>query len=299
MGSPVRKRVRWGYIAALLLGMTLLLPQCVSLRMSDKAITEYFKDAPVKPSFHTLQTGGRSIHYVQIDPATTSADRSVTDSLPVVVFVHGSPGSWDAFIAFFRDSTLYQRARLVSVDRLGFGKSGLGRPEPSLQKQAAAIAAVIKQVTPLRGAVLVGHSLGGPVIVRLAMDYPDRVKSLILVAPSISPDLEKQEWFRPVLASFPFRQLLPAELDVSNREIRPLKGELQQMLPLWASITAPVTVIQGEDDDLVPPGNADFAKRMLTKAPVTSRMLPDMNHFIPWRRPDTIHDAILTALSTP
>ncbi len=307
-----RKRIRWGYIAAVLLGMTLLLPQCVSIRMSDKAITAYFKNSPVKPSFHTLQTGGRSIHYAEIEPSspgpsTASAGRSEPDSLPVVVFVHGSPGSWDAFIAFFNDSTLYRRARLVAVDRLGFGKSGLGQAEPSLQKQAAAIAAVISQVTPnprgpsgrapSRRAVLVGHSLGGPVIVRLAMDYPDRVKSLILVAPSVSPDLEKQEWFRPMLAAFPFRQLLPAELDVSNREIRPLRGELQQMMPLWSSITVPVTVIQGDADNLVPPGNADFAKRMLTHAPVTMQMLPGMNHFIPWRRPDTIHDAILTALS--
>lgn len=143
----------------------------------------------------------------------------------------------------------------------------MGQAEPSLRKQAAAIAAVSGQVTPSGRAVLAGHSLGGPVIVRLATDYPDRVRSLILVAPSISPELEKQEWFRPVLAAFPFRQLLPAELDVSNREIRPLKGELQRMLPLWTSITVPVTVIQGDADNLVPSGNADFAKRMLTQIP--------------------------------
>ena len=294
MHPTTRNRVRWGYIAALLVGIALLLPQCVSIRMSDKAITEYFKNAPVKPLFHTLQTDGRTIHYAQLDPPGPQPD-----SMPLVVFVHGSPGSWDAFIAYFRDSTLYRRARLISVDRLGFGKSGLGRAEPSLQKQAAAIAAVIGQVTPSQRAVLVGHSLGGPVIARLAMDFPHRVRSLILVAPSISPDLEKQEWFRPVLAAFPFRQLLPAELDVSNREIRPLRGELRQMLPRWASITVPVTVIQGDADNLVPPGNADFAKRMLTHAPVTMQMLPGMNHFIPWRRADTIHDAILNALTIP
>ena len=262
--------------------------------MSDKAIAEYFKNAAVKPTFHTLRTIGRSIHYAQLD-----ASGLKTDSLPVVVFVHGSPGSWDAFIAFFKDSTLYRRARLVSVDRLGFGKSGLGHPEGSLQKQAAAVAAVINQVIPSGRAILVGHSLGGPVIARLAMDYPDKVSHLILVAPSIDPDLEKQEWYRPVLGAFPFRQLLPAELDVSNREIRPLRNELLTMVPLWASIRVPVTVIQGDQDDLVPPGNALFAKRVLTNAPVTLQMLPGMNHFIPWRRADTIHDAILNALSPP
>ena len=256
--------------------------------MSDKAVAAYFNDAPVKPTFHSLPADGRVIHYATLETA---------DSLPVVVFVHGSPGPWDAFIAFFKDSTLYHRARLVSVDRLGFGKSGLGQTEGSLQKQAAAVAAVIHQVNPSGRAILVGHSLGGPVIARLAMDYPDKVSHLILVAPSIDPALEKQEWYRPVLGAFPFRQLLPAELDVSNREIRPLRNELLKIVPLWASIRVPVTVIQGDQDDLVPPGNALFAKRVLTQAPTTLLMLPGMNHFIPWRRADTIHDAILNALS--
>ena len=269
----------------------MLLLQCVSLRMSDKAITEYFKEEPVKPSFHTLLSNGRLIHYALI-----TGHQSGTGSLPVVVFVHGSPGSWDAFIAFFKDSSLYNRARLISVDRFGYGKSGLGIPEQSLQKQAAAVAAVIKEVMPSGQALLVGHSLGGPVVARLAMDFPNRVSGLILVAPSIDPALEKQEWYRPALASFPIRYLLPKELDVSNREIKPLKGELMRMMPLWASVTVPVTVIQGDKDDLVPPGNADFAKRMLTHAPVTIQMLPGMNHFIPWRRADTIHDAILNYL---
>ncbi len=258
-------------------------------RKSDKEISDYFQYAAVKPTFHTIQSNGRAVHYAALGP----------DSLPVVVFVHGSPGSWYAFIDFFRDSTLYRRARLVALDRPGFGKSGLGQPEPSLPKQAAALAAVLKQVIPGGRAVLVGHSLGGPVIARFAMDYPDMVRSLILVAPSIDPDLEKKEWFRPLLGSFPFRQLLPGELDASNREIRPLREELVAMLPLWASIRVPVTVIQGDKDDLVPPGNADFARRMLVNAPVTIQMLPGMNHFIPWSRPDTMHDAILKALDAP
>ena len=283
-------RFRWRYVAFLLIAVTLFLPQCVSIRMSDKAVADYFSTASLKPTFHSLPTGGRVIHYAAV---------AATDSLPVVVFVHGSPGSWDAFIAYFKDSTLYRRARLISVDRLGFGKSGLGQPEASLQKQAAAIAAVIDRVTPLGRVVLVGHSLGGPVIARLAMDFPGKVSHLILVAASVDPDLEKQEWFRPVLGAFPVRQLLPTELDVSNREIRPLRGELQAMLPLWATLRVPVTVIQGDADDLVPPGNALFAQRMLVNAPVTMQMLPGMNHFIPWRRADTIHDAILNALLPP
>ena len=77
--------------------------------------------------------------------------------------------------------------------------------------------------------------------------------------------------------------MLPDGLVVANREIRALKPELNQMLPLWPNITQRVTVIQGEKDDLVPPENADFAERMLTRASsVRVVRIPEMNHFIPW-----------------
>jgi pimeloyl-ACP methyl ester carboxylesterase len=134
------------------------------------------------PSFHSIKTGNRIIHYAEIGP----------NSSPLVVFVHGSPGSWTAFIDFFKDSTLYKHAHLVSVDRLGFGKSGLGKVEASMQKQAQAIADVIKVAAPNSRAILVGHSLGGPVIARVAMDYSQQVRGLIIVAGSIDPDLEKK-----------------------------------------------------------------------------------------------------------
>ncbi len=285
---------RWRILLFVFVGMVVWLPQCVSVRMSDKKVAAYFANRPAKPTFGTVGAAGQSMHYARI-----GGGPSGVDTLPAVLFIHGSPGAWDAFIHFFTDSSLYNRAQLIAADRPGFGKSNLGEPEPSLKAQASALAPLLRLgrsggIKP----ILVGHSLGGPVAVRLAMDYPDDVGGLILVAPSIDPDLEKKEWYRPIGNVFPFRQLLPVELDVSNREIMPLKRELQQMIPLWATIRIPVTVIQGEDDPLVPPGNAAFAKRMLVNAPVIIQMIPNMNHFIPWSRPDLIHDAIIQQLTT-
>ncbi|GAB4032366.1 hypothetical protein GCM10028809_30810 [Spirosoma gilvum] len=279
---------RWRIGLLLLVFIIVMLPQCVSIRMSDKAIAQYFANRSLKPTFGTVKSNEHTVHFAHIG----------ADSLPTVLFIHGSPGSWDAFIDFFTDSSLYNHAQLISVDRPGFGKSELGRPEPSLQAQVAAIAPLLRQKPATHKPIVVGHSLGGPVAVRLAMDFPEQVGGLVLVAPSIDPDLERGEWYRPIGAAFPVRYLLPTELDVSNREIMPLKAELQRMLPLWSAIRIPVTVIQGTEDELVPPGNADFARRMLTNAPVTIQMIPSMNHFIPWRRPDLIHAAIRQQLST-
>jgi len=280
--------LRWQLLLLVFVGLVVLLPQCVSVRMSDKRVAAYFANRPAKPTFETVKMDHRSIHYARIG----------ADTLPTVLFIHGSPGAWDAFIGFFVDSSLYSRAQLISVDRPGFGKSDLGKPERSLKAQAADIAPLLRLSRSDQKPILVGHSLGGPVAVRLAMDYPDQVSGLILVAPSIDPALEKKEWYRPIGNVFPFRQWLPTELDVSNQEIMPLKSELQQMMPLWASIRVPVIVIQGEDDPLVPAANAIFAERMLINASVTIQMIPKMNHFIPWSRPGLIHDAILRQLTT-
>lgn len=285
MRFPVTNHSKWFVTLGILL-LLALLPRCMSIHMSDKKVEEYFKDAPRKPSFYEYTLNGRRLHYAAMG----------ADTLPMVVFVHGSPGSWDAFISFFKDTALYRAARIVSVDRPGFGKSGYGKAETSLQEQAALLMPILQTNQSAALPLLVGHSLGGPVVSRMAMDYPHLVGGLVLVAPSIDPALERWEWYRYVGDFFLFRAIIPKELDVSNQEILPLKKELASMLPMWANIRVPVTVIQGEKDKLVPPGNAGFARKMLVNAPTKVWMIPGMNHFIPWRRPDLIRQVILLHL---
>ena len=254
----------------------------MTIRMTDKKITKYFEGKSTKPTFHFYEKNNRKIHYASIG----------NDSLPLVIFVHGSPGSWDAFISFFKDSTLYSRAKIISVDRPGFGKSGLGKVETSLEEQASLLLPLLKLNKSKKLPLLVGHSLGGPVICRMAMDYPKLAGGLLLIAPSIDPGLEKNEWYRHIGDFFLVRPLLPKEFDVSNREILPLKKELIKMVPLWKNIIIPVTVIQGDKDDLVPPGNAYFAQKMLINSKVKLQILNGVNHFIPWSRPGVIKKAI-------
>jgi pimeloyl-ACP methyl ester carboxylesterase len=130
----------------------------------------------------------------------------------------------------------------------------------------------------------------------MAMDFPQLVDGLILVAPSIDPSLEPNEWFRGPLATPFLKWLLPRSLRASNDEIYHLKPELEQMLPLWPRITARTTVIQGKKDVLVPWANATFAQRMITNAPVKLMMVEDMNHFVPWSHPQLIRQAIVEFL---
>jgi pimeloyl-ACP methyl ester carboxylesterase len=228
---------------------------------------------------------GREIHYV----------KAGDEGKPLVLFVHGSPGSLSAFIHFLTDTTLLNHFFLITTDRPGFGHSNFGNAEPSLTKQAEMLKPILEKYKNNKPIILVGHSLGAPVIARMAMDFPQLVDGLVIVAGSIAPELEPHEtWFRAPLATPFLSWVLPRSFRSSNEEIYQLKPQLTEMLPLWDNIHCPVIVIQGGKDDLVDPDNADFAKEMMVNAQVDLILKEDMNHFVPWSNPELIEEAILT-----
>jgi pimeloyl-ACP methyl ester carboxylesterase len=137
------------------------------------------------------------------------------------------------------------------------------------------------------------------VVAKIAMDHPSEIGGVVFVASSVSPDLEKTKWFQYPASWWPIRVLIPTDLKVCNEEIFPLKSELTKMLPSWSAITAKTVVIQGELDDLVPPANADFLVAHLNPDNLVQVVrVADLNHFIPWKRPDLIRDAIVAVDAT-
>lgn len=233
---------------------------------------------------HFVATPGGRLHCV---------DAGLDSPAPArVLFVHGSPGTWDGWKGYLEDPRLRAAARLLAPDRLGFGGSERGKAVPSLAEQAAALAAVLES-EPGPPAVVVGHSLGGPIAARLAMDRPELVAGLLLVAPSIDPAEERHRWYNVAGATQVVQWFLPIDWTISNRELWPLRQELEAMLPFWSSIRCPTVVVQGLADDLVPPGNADFAERRLPPGTVRVDRYPGENHFILWKRPETVRGPLL------
>jgi pimeloyl-ACP methyl ester carboxylesterase len=97
---------------------------------------------------------------------------------PAIVFVHGwscDRSYWTPQLEHFSKSH-----RVVSVDLGGHGESGLAREDWTMAAFGADVAAVLTGMD-LRDAVLVGHSMGGPVIVEAALLAPHRVAALVSV----------------------------------------------------------------------------------------------------------------------
>ena len=246
---------------------------------------------PHSPSpllFKKKRIEGVTMHYCQLGE---------NSNLPVVLLVHGSPGSLAAYEDYLKDTLLNQHANLIAVDRLGFGYSDFGKTVPFLSLQAKLIAAILEDF-PHTPKIIIGHSMGGPVNSRLVLDYPHLVNGMILIAPSISPDLEPSIWWRKIF-DFPFfRWFMPTAFRVCNQEIIPLKKELIAMENRWKNITCPVSIIQGSADYLVPAGNAHFAKeKLVNSSKVQIKVIEGGNHFILWSEIPLIRNTILEMLS--
>lgn len=210
-----------------------------------------------------------------------------------LILIHGSPGSYDSWAQFLVSADLQGKYHILAPDRPGYGDSGAGRAELSVEKQGRAIWDALQFNKSGLPAILIGHSYGGPVIARMAMDQPDKTAGLIFVAGSVDPELEEFKWYQNIAIWKLTRWMVPTDLVVCNDEIVALKAELERMQPLWPKITAATAIVQGDADDMVDPRNTAFITKNLTNGTiVSSQMVPGLNHFVPWKRPDLILEGI-------
>ena len=328
----VATMVRWFfYIVTVVVVLLLVLIHGFgfgSTGLSAANVEQFFIDAKrPQPVFAQFNTTPGTINVVHTRVSMAASNIGVdTDSklenspLPILVFIHGSPGDWTAFIEYFNVDTLNKRYQLVAVDRPGFGGSDAGVAVPSLAEQSRRLVSALKQsqigrnlsidVPVATGAsdqniqlkkpntILVGHSMGGPLAARIAADYPSLVAGLVLVAPSMDPELEGMRWYNEALHTKLAAWLLPQSWVTSNREIMSHKHQLQLLKRQLHNIKAPTVVIQGMEDTLVSPANADYVERNFEHVSVLNIIrLEGMNHFIPWSHPQVIIDSVLAVIT--
>lgn len=99
---------------------------------------------------------------------------------PTVVFVHG----WQAENAVWTPviAALGNNVGVVAVDLRGSGESRSAAGPFSLERYAADLQELIEALG-IAPVVVVGHSMGATVALRLATDAPQLVRALVLIAP--------------------------------------------------------------------------------------------------------------------
>ncbi|MDQ2810008.1 MAG: alpha/beta hydrolase [Chloroflexota bacterium] len=96
-----------------------------------------------------------------------------------IIFLHGWLGSWRYWMGTME--ALARRHRCYALDFWGFGDSDKTRANCTMSDYLSLVDQFMDRMG-LVDAPIVGHSMGGTIAIRLALEYPHRVSRLILVS---------------------------------------------------------------------------------------------------------------------
>lgn len=137
---------------------------------------------PPRGAFTSISTG--RLHYVDCG------------SGPAILMVHGLGGNLGNFDCGLIDD-LARDFRVVAFDRPGSGYSERASSVPAnIRAQARQVAEVIEKLE-IDNPLVVGHSLGGAISLALALEKPELVRGLALLAPLSLPVKEMAPVFAP------------------------------------------------------------------------------------------------------
>lgn len=248
---------------------------------------------------HERQLAGIRAHYY-VMPARGSGD------LPVLL-LHGIADRAQTWS--FVMPHLTEIGPVYALDLAGFGLSGFppGQRYATITQQVAFVQAMIRDVIG-KSVLLVGNSMGGWIAIRVALESPELVTSLVLLAPGGAILRGRESWE-------PFLQT------VSLADSRTVRAALRQMygrppLPLYLAehglrsifqrdpvtqfiatiderdmlypedlraVSVPTALIWGESDRFLPPESRDFFCSNLPNVQVL--ILPGCGHMPQQQRP--------------
>jgi pimeloyl-ACP methyl ester carboxylesterase len=136
--------------------------------------------------------GDVKVHYYDIGKSNKK------DAL---ILIHG----WTCNADFWKDSfSAFPGYRVIAIDLPGHGKSDKPKVDYTMEYFARSIDAVMKQAKVQR-AVLVGHSMGMPVIRQFYRVFPDQTLGLVSVDGALRPYLSSdvfEKFFAPIRADY-------------------------------------------------------------------------------------------------
>lgn len=237
-----------------------------------------------------------------------------------VLFLHGWLGSWRYWYPTIE--VVAEHFRTYSLDFWGFGDSRRKNTRESIQNYSNQVVHFLDELGIDR-ILLVGHSMGGMVALKTAIDHPDRIIRVATVgAPfqgeslSWSLKLTDISFFANVFARWPwlrrtlFRFFLGEARDPAVHEIisdslkssastlrlavsSMMRTDLSRELP---ALHVPSLIIHGGRDDIVNAGQAD----LFGDVPMAEVVLmPGSRHFPFLDEPELFNDVLLRFLKQP
>ncbi|HSK62757.1 MAG TPA: alpha/beta hydrolase, partial [Pyrinomonadaceae bacterium] len=243
-----------------------------------------------------LKTGVRLRYAYQGDP----------NGIPVIM-LHGYTDSWFSFSQVL--PLMDQKYRVYTLDQRGHGDSDRPVGGYAMEQFAADVIAFMDAMK-IEEATIVGHSMGSFVAQRVAVEAPERVKRLVLVATATTVhtnDLARQLQREVNALTDPVPQKFVHDFQVSTA-FQPLSNQffhtvLQESMKLpahvWREVMAEMmspeagvqlkkiktpTLILWGDKDFFPRSEQDSLVSALPKA--TLKVYKETGHALHWERPE-------------
>ena len=103
-----------------------------------------------------------------------------------ILLIHGISANWRDWKASMLDEISMLGYRTIAIDRPGMGESNRRSEVISLEDQASLIIRVIRLLDS-RPLLIMGHSYGGSLALKMALNYPNDISGLILLAAPTHP----------------------------------------------------------------------------------------------------------------
>jgi pimeloyl-ACP methyl ester carboxylesterase len=144
------------------------------------------------PRGRFVDVGGLRQHVVELGPGAAAQETPL-------VLIHGAGCNLEDMRLALGERL--SGRRLILIDRSGHGWSERrGAQGSSPHYQAAMVRGVLDRLGVTR-AIIVGHSWGGALAARLALDHPQCVAGLVLLAPPLYPFSRGLTWFYDIMAT--------------------------------------------------------------------------------------------------
>lgn len=242
-----------------------------------------------EPKSKWAKYDGARLHYLNAG----EGDRAL-------VFIHG----WTCSADFWKKSLqAFPEHRVIAVDLPGHGRSDKPKTDYTMDYFAGAVRAVLEE-TGVKKAVLVGHSMGTPVMRQFYRHHPEMVEGLVIVDGALfsAPKEEMEAFIAPLRENFRENSvkfidgmLQPVTDKKLRREIRAVMTAVPEHVALsamegmidekiWTAdrIEVPVLAILARSDWWKP----DVEERYREIAPdLTFRMWNGVSHFLMMERP--------------
>lgn len=276
------------------------------------------------PRGRFIDVAGLRQHVLELRPGRDAP------AAPPVVLIHGAGCNLEDMRLALGDR-LALRHHVILCDRPGLGWSERAAGEGNSPADQAAVLHGVLDRLGVERAIVVGHSWGGTLALTFALEYPQRVAGLVVIAAPTHPRLRQMDWLNAGFGTPPGRLLAhtlvlpfgvlfiglgfraaflpqvppakylkrtgallllrPATLLANAADVAGLKVFLARQVVRYAALAAPTIIVTGDRDTIVAPQL--HSMKLAAVAPdARLEVLPGFGHMLHHGAADRIVAAI-------